>query len=155
MARRLTTTQFEARKRAFAAARRIRQGESPTAAARREGTTVRTLKKTFGADLKPGAGGRLELTRDRALRRVRVLAKSDTPFRTPYRIMDLSRREASIAGRHASAVGHYVDTGDSSRLGEFEGVRVQGVELETDLDVIDDLAGLDLLSFEDLYEIAA
>lgn len=58
---------------------------------------------------------------------------------------------ASRLSAHANAVRNYIYTGDSSELERFHGMRVGGVELETDLDRIDEWARRGELSFEDIY----
>ena len=62
-------------------------------------------------------------------------------------------RVASTIGAYHSAVQHYLSRGDASRLGAFSGKRVGGVELETDLDVIDELARRGEFDFESLYRM--
>lgn len=64
-------------------------------------------------------------------------------------------RVASAIGSYHSAVHHYLSTGDSSRLARFRGVKVGGIELETDLDVIDELARRGEFDFESIYRMVA
>ena len=64
-------------------------------------------------------------------------------------------RVASQVGLYHSAVGHYLSTGDSSRLARFGGVRVAGVELETNPEVIDQLARRGVFEFETIYQAVA
>jgi hypothetical protein len=63
----------------------------------------------------------------------------------------LSSTEASIVGRHDNAVRTYLDTGDASGLEPFEGVMVQGHELETGQDALDWYALTNDIRFEDIY----
>jgi len=60
---------------------------------------------------------------------------------------------ASKIGAYHSAVQHYLRTGDSTRLGRFSGARVGGVELETDLDVLDELGRRGEFDFESIYRM--
>jgi hypothetical protein len=62
---------------------------------------------------------------------------------------------ASLIGRYHSAVQHYLNTGDEQRLRRLTGVSVGGVELETDLDVINDLARRGSFDFESIYRTVA
>ena len=64
-------------------------------------------------------------------------------------------RAASTIGRYHSAIGHYLNTGDESRLARFNGQTVGGVELETDPDVIDDLARRGRFDFESIYRMVS
>jgi hypothetical protein len=59
--------------------------------------------------------------------------------------------ERSTVGQHWNAVRTYLNTGDDSRLRQFEGETV-AVRLETDLDTIDELARRGELDFPDIYE---
>ena len=59
----------------------------------------------------------------------------------------------SAIGAYHSAIQHYVNTGDSSRLAKFTGTSVGGVELETDLDVIHELARRGSFTFESIYRM--
>ncbi len=108
------------------------------------------MKRYLGADMQRGRGGRYRLRRDRAYRRMEVLTNSGP---TP---VQLGRRDASTVAKHWNAVRLYLETEHTSGLGAFRGVVVAGAyELETDLDVIDELAGLDVLSIEEIYRLAA
>jgi hypothetical protein len=64
-------------------------------------------------------------------------------------------RTASIVGRYHSAIGHYLNTGDDSRLTRFAGQTVGGVELEADPEVIDELARRGRFDFESIYRMVA
>lgn len=64
-------------------------------------------------------------------------------------------RVASDIGRYHSAIGRYLNTGDESGLRAMQGVRVQGIELETDPDVIDDLARRGVFEFESIYRMVS
>ena len=62
---------------------------------------------------------------------------------------------ASRLSRYWDAIDHYLQTGDEVPLQTFRGVRIGGVELETDPDEIDRLAVLGVLSFETIYRDVA
>lgn len=64
-------------------------------------------------------------------------------------------RVASTVGRYHSAVQRYLHTGDVSALARFAGTKVGGVELETDLDVIDEMARRGQFDFESIYRVVA
>ena len=64
-------------------------------------------------------------------------------------------RVASTIGRYHSAIGHYLATGDDSRLQPFTGVTVAGVELETDPDVLDAIARREIFEFESIYRMVS
>jgi hypothetical protein len=59
-------------------------------------------------------------------------------------------RTASLIGAHWNAVSRFVETGDASVLAPF-GKKVQGHELETRPEVIEERGHRGELSFEDLY----
>lgn len=120
-------------------------------AARRIGVGVGTVRKYASPALTTDAFGRLVATdADRLYRRVQVIGPEGDVF-----VSTRGSRRASTVGEYWNAVRHYLSTGDESGLARFAGVRIAGVELETDPDVIDELARRGDVSFEDLYEMAA
>ena len=61
-------------------------------------------------------------------------------------------RQRSLVGTHWSAIGHYLATGDASRLEALKGKRVAGLApLECDSDSIDEWARRGELDVEDVY----
>ena len=65
-------------------------------------------------------------------------------------------RQASRAGKHSGAVDHYLETGNSSRLRQFEGEVVVDLDgnqfpLLTDLDEINRQGNAGNFSFETFY----
>jgi hypothetical protein len=144
----LSKPQRAAYQRTLDALDRMRRGQSLTAAARKAGTTPRTMRKYAGATVKR-SGSRYKLGRDRMYRPMRVLTN------TGVETVSVSRREANIVGRHWNAVKRWGIHQDSSELNKLRGADVGGYELETDLDVIDELAARGELDFEDIYELAA
>jgi hypothetical protein len=61
--------------------------------------------------------------------------------------------EASMVGGYWSALGHYLETGDDSRLDRFQGAAVRGKRFETDLEAILFWAIRDELKFNDPYNV--
>lgn len=105
----LSSRQRDTYDRVLAAAREMRRGSSARAAAKRAGTTQRTMKRYLGADMQRTPNGRYKLRRDRAYRRMEMLTNT-----SPMAI-EVSRRDASIVGRHWNAVRLYLETGDTGR----------------------------------------
>jgi hypothetical protein len=75
----------------------------------------------------------------------------------PVEVATRNFREASIAGKHSSAVERYIYTGDDSALRRLPRnyiIDAQGkrIELLTDLDELDRLGSEGELSFESLYK---
>ena len=64
-------------------------------------------------------------------------------------------RSASTVGRYHAAIHRYLTTGDEHDLAQFRGLKVAGVELETDLDVIDTLARRGEFDFESIYRMVS
>jgi hypothetical protein len=136
-----------ARRQAFEALTEMRGGASLARAARHAGTTPNAVLRHVGAALEQGPSGRWHARAgDRLYRRMQVL--SEDGLRT---IEVRGSRAASRLSAHANAVREYIYTGDASRLEGFDGMRVGGVELETDLNRIDEWARRGELSFEDIY----
>ena len=65
----------------------------------------------------------------------------------------IQRGTASLIGEHWSAVGHYLATGDDSRLRRLEGRRVAGITLLTDPDAIEEWERRGELAIEDVYDL--
>jgi hypothetical protein len=146
----LNGRQRETYQRTLDALSGMRRGQSLDLAAREAGTTPRTVRRYVGAAVKR-QGSRYVLGRDRLVRpAMRVLSSGCVE-----RVDGLGRRDSRIAGRHANALKRYLDTGDASELQRLRGASVGGYELETDLDVIDELAARGELEFEDIYELTA
>jgi hypothetical protein len=96
----------------------------------------------------PGAfdpSGRLKPA-DREYRRMKIISGG--------RVVEVDVRGSHVAsriGEYWNAVRTYVDTGDDADLAGFSGFRAGGVEVETDLDVIDELALRDAFDFDSIY----
>lgn len=133
---------------ALATARR--EGVSLEQASRREGITPQAVAWWTG-DAVTRSGGTWQVTgADRLLRPMYIYSDGQRVHTTVR-----GSRIASDIGRYHSAVGHYLNTGDDSRLRRFRGVTIQGVELETDPDVIDDLARRGVFEFESIYRMVS
>jgi hypothetical protein len=120
-----------------------------TSAAMRAGTTRNTVLKYARTALARRPDGRYVAKRaDRLFRRMRVLSPDGV---TSVGIR--GSRAAALAGEHASAIHHFLATGDDSRLRPVAGKRVAGVVLETDPTAIEAWARRGVLDFEDIYDL--
>ena len=128
-----------------------RDGVSLSTAAKRAGTTPNTVLRHAGPALEH-RGGRFVATRGDRLARLMLVLGRDVGVVT---VSVRGSHEASLIGGHWNAVHAYLATGSSSALRAYAGKSVAGVEFETDLDVIDELAHAGELEFEDIYEVAA
>ncbi len=93
--------------------------------------------------------------------------RSSTARRNPPRMLIISEgklivvkvlkpAERSLVGRYWSVgVRRYVTTGDQSGLRRFRGKSVAGHPLDTDPQAIKRLANIDILDFEDIYDLSA
>src|SRR5262249_12114010 len=83
---------------------------------------------------------------DRQTRRMRVLTgRGFEP--TVVR----GSRQAKALARYTSAVGHFLRTGDSERLNEFEGLEIAGRSLVTNPEKLVELAQAGELDLHELY----
>lgn len=144
----LRPSERQARERALDALAHMRQRRlSLSAAARKAGTTPNTVMKWVGGELAEKSGGRRVVTAsDRLARQMRLISTEG--------VIDVevrSSRQASLIGRHMNAVKTLLVTGDDEPLRAFEGEKVAGHQLETDPEVIEELARVHELSFEDIY----
>ena len=64
-------------------------------------------------------------------------------------------RSASLVGEHWSAIGHYLNTDDDSRLRALEGKTVAGIPLETDPGLIDEWERRGELEIDDIYDLTS
>jgi hypothetical protein len=138
-AKQLSRTQL-AKLKAFAAINRVRKGEfrSLSAAARAEGTTVKTIRRLLPAALIP----------DRKGGRIRV--KAGDPYSAPVEIvtddgpvvaMARGSRERELAGQHRAIYMQVLGNKlPASALKQFRGKKVGGLELLSDFDRLSVLA---------------
>jgi hypothetical protein len=138
-----------------------RDGVSLDVAARREGVPGDVVAQF-------GAGGRGAPEQRRALQRQRdgtYTTRSADRMLRPMNVIQAGvgsvvvdvrgSRAASTVGSYFNAVDHYLDTGDDGPLRRFVGVKVGGVELETDPETIEALAFAGLIDFESIYQVAS
>jgi hypothetical protein len=141
----------EARTRALRAVSRMRRdGVSLTEAAKREGTTSNTVMRHAASAVERKGRRITAKPSDRLARTMPVLG--------PQGIATVNvrgSRQASVLSSHWNATRRYIHTGDDSELSGFHGLSVAGVELETDPDVIEALAEIGVLAFEDIYELTS
>ncbi|MGH9013166.1 MAG: hypothetical protein ACRDZ1_04415 [Acidimicrobiia bacterium] len=123
---------------ALGVVRDVRAGYTPESAARFHGISLDAVR-TFTGDA-------LDRDADRLARSILVMGRDG-----PTEVVVRGSRAASTAAAHASALEHYVRTGDGSRLREFRGRRVGGVRLVDDPRVLRRLAREGALTFEELY----
>ena len=109
-------------------ARMRRTGDTLTVASREEHIDPRTVRKYVGAELKGLIEGRTQPTKSDRRKRNMLIPTSLGP--TP--IVVRGSKQASQLGRYLSAVGKYLQTGNSDALEEFEGQSIAGHELITD-----------------------
>jgi hypothetical protein len=138
-----------------AVALKRRQPEiSLTKAAKRSGTTLKTIRKYAGSALELRSG-RIDVTRtDRLKRRMRLLTpKGEIPITTT------NSRTASRISRHNNAVREFYATGDATALKPFKGKAVRSGgkrnEFVTDPQTLNRLGRAAAVHFSDIYARAA
>jgi len=142
-----TRYQSPGRLRALSVLAHMRQGRSLSQAARLEHTTVRTVKKQLGKQLRLDRSRRFRASRGDTLRRDLNLLGSDGFTATAVR----SSKLAELASRHLTAVNKYLNSGDAALLKPFAGKFVNGIELLTDPDRIREFADAGLVKLDALY----
>jgi hypothetical protein len=145
-----------ARGRALDALSRMRrQRLSLSSAARAAGTTPANVSRHAGAAIKKsGQRNYVASSSDMLFRRMHIITMDGT------QVIDVKNsRDASLIAQHFDAVGHFLDTGDDSRLKPFNGRSVKAgsksYEFLTDLDELERLGRAGEFSFESIYENAA
>lgn len=143
----LPAAQKKARARALEAISLSRQGISPSKAAKQAGTTLATVRK-YAVSAFEKKSGRLHVKKNDRLYRppIKALTTEGMTKLTPQ-----SSYQASILSRHAHAVDSAA-RGEIELLAKFEGINIDGHWLETDLDVIEDLAYQGQLDYEGFYQ---
>jgi hypothetical protein len=142
----------EARARALEALSYMRADQlSLTRAAVRAGTTPGAVLRHSGGALAVEGGRYRPTGSDRLLRVMRVFGTDGVETEVQLR----SSRQASQVGEHWSAIGHYLETGDDSRLRALRGKTVAGIPLETDPELIDEWERRGELEIDDIYDLAA
>jgi hypothetical protein len=119
-------------------------------AARRESIPVHVVE-FYAHDALSGRGGTARATAaDRLYRPMRIVSGGqnvDVDVR--------GSRVASLVGEYWNGVHIYLDTGDDELLRAFAGKKVAGYELETDPDVLDELARRGMFEFDSIYRLVA
>jgi hypothetical protein len=131
---RVLLRQQDARLRVFAAINQVRKGESPSlsAAARAEGTTVRTIRRMVPAALIRGqSGGRIRVrASDPYSARVEILTDSGIAV-----VSARGSRQRELAGQHrATWLRVSRDKEPPSALEQYRGKKVGGFKLLSDYD---------------------
>ena len=138
------------RRKALRALAEVRtDGLTPAQAARRNNTTVDSMRFWAEGALRPDGS---VTGADRLWRPMRAIDRS---LHVEVPVSVRGSRAASRLSAYWDAVEHYLDTGADGPLRLFEGVRIAGIELETDTDVLDRLSLLGVLSFETIYQDVA
>lgn len=146
----LSQSEHQARERALRAVSRMRrEGLSVAQAARLEGTTRNTIMRHAGPAIERGGRRVKAKPADRLARTMNVFGPQGLTTVTVR-----GSRQATVIAEHWNAIRHYVNTGDESKLRRFYSRTVAGIELESDPDVVDQLAAIGALDFEDIYELA-
>ncbi len=127
-----------------------REGIPIADAARSEGVALNVVSWWAGDAIANKRGGWHATVADRLFRPMYVYSAGQA-----VSVDVRGSHTASNIGRYHSAIRHYLMTGDDSRLARFTGQRVGGVELETDPDVIDELARRRRFDFESIYRMVA
>lgn len=118
-------------------------------AARQNATTVPTVRRYGGSALTRDRYGKLIPRRaNRLYAEVGIVTPEGRRF-----VGVAGSRARSLAAQHANAVKHYLRTGDATRLGRFRGKRVGGVELVTDLALIERLGNRGLVGDDQFYRL--
>ena len=139
------------RNRALAVIARMRRtGKSLAAASHDENIDPRTVKKYVGAELKTLADGSTAPTKTDLRQRNMLVPTS----RGAIPVVVRGSHEASQLGRYMSAVGHYLKTGNTSALQEFEGQSIGGHRLITDLSTLSHLAEAGSLQLDSIYALS-
>lgn len=134
----------------------IRLGASLNRASRQFNRDPRIVRRMGKTALRKLRNGRWAAKRtDRLLR---VLQRITSEGKVEVALSD--SRQSTVLGRYWNAVELYRDTGDPSRLQEFEGEYIidaagNRLPLLTDLQTLDLLGSAGILSFESLYGRAA
>ncbi|MFN0153440.1 MAG: hypothetical protein ACKVUT_03595 [Gaiella sp.] len=129
----------------------MRRGLSLTAASRKVGINLVVARAWIAPALfREGRRWRIRPT-DRLLRLMVVLGEGGVE----HGVFVRSSRVASLVGEHWSAIGHYLDTSDESRLVPLSSKRVAGIELLTDPSEIEMWDRRGELNVEDVYAFTA
>jgi hypothetical protein len=146
----------EARERALETLTLMRaKGLSLSQAASKAGTTAKTVRKYATSGLRRTPRGYVARPSDRL---VRQMALPTAEGKQTVRVK--GSRDAYQVGEYWNAVSDFLQTGDTSKLREFEGRAIRDSrgetwQLVTDRRVLRRLGQAGVLSFEDIYEVTA
>ncbi len=137
----------ETRRSALEAVSIMRHERIPLArAARRAGVEPSAVRfwagKAFGSTSSVNPA-------DRLLRELLIVSDGHT-----MQVDVRGSRQAAVVAAYWNAVSRFLETGDLRLLAKFEGKTVAGHLLETDPDVLEELALTGGLQFEDIYALA-
>ena len=142
--------EVKARNRALHALARVRRGESLSQAARAEHVKLATIKKYLGGQFHQDAPGkRWKPTKsDRLTARMNVLTPLG-PMAVPVR----GSRERTRLARYNIALAKWRrgEPGADAELAAFEGKRVGGHPLITDVKLLATLEDASVIDFDELY----
>jgi hypothetical protein len=148
----LSSEEREERAAALRAVTRMR--EDPTlslsAAARIESIRPQSIHRYAGEALER-QGSRWSVTAGDRLYRPMYVHSGGATITVDVR----GSHKASELSAYHRAVGHYLRTGDDDALSRFTGKSVAGVEYETDLDLLDEMARRGQLDVESIYQLVA
>lgn len=143
-----TAAQHTRQKALDALALARREGLDIATAAKRESVSIEAATYWAG-DAVTRTNGRLAPAPADRLYRPMYIYSAGQPVTIDVR----GSKAASTIGRYHSAIQHYLSTGDSSRLTRLSGLKVGGFELETDVDVLDEMARRGSFEFESIYRM--
>ena len=134
--------------------RRMQKGASLSMAARRERIKPSTVKRLAGHKLRQDRpGGRFRVTKTgRRVHLLQIRDKDGAVVRVPVATLAKARE----LSRYENAIGHFLRTGDASRVRRFEGKTVvtedgHRITLPTDPELLRTLAAADSLRLDSLY----
>jgi hypothetical protein len=127
-------------------------GLSLTEASRDVGIRPETVRRHAGSALRKTKSGKYEARASDSVLRVLVVPA----LGGPAEIVTRGSRSASILAEYANAVQTFLQTGDDSELQQFRGQHLidaggKRIPLLTDLDELERLGAVGVLSFESLY----
>jgi hypothetical protein len=123
---------------------------SLTKASRRIGTRPETVRRYAGEAL-DRRGTRWTVTKGDRLYRAMFVNSGGEKVPVDVR----GSRKASELSAYHRAVANYLATGEEEPLRAFAGKSVAGVEYETDLDVLDEMARRRQLNIESIYQFVS
>ena len=125
------------------------EGLTLAQAARRNGTSIEAVRFWAPSIIGP------DRTLTKADRLWRPMRSIDAETHSVVPVDVRGSRAATRLSNYWLAVEEYLNTGDDEPLRGYEGVRIAGIELESDTNVIDYLAMIGEISFESIYRDVA